>query len=129
SGLVLGSNCGVRRLFQEPLGPGAIRALQQKTAFSRFPPVHRVDPEGQQRVDRGCLTDRWARGPSVRLAPVTRRGALTAAARADRRRPYRPAQKSIIPVVEGRFGQASAWAVESTWSSWRPAGKSASSLK
>jgi hypothetical protein len=43
--------------------------------------------------------------------------------------PYRLAQKSIIPVVEGRFGQASAWAVESTWSSWRPAGKSASSLK
>ena len=25
--------------------------LQSKTAFSHFPPVHRADPEGQQRVD------------------------------------------------------------------------------
>ena len=30
------------------------RHLQPKTAFSRFPPVHRVDLEGKQRVDSGC---------------------------------------------------------------------------
>ena len=27
------------------------RRLQPKTAFSRLPPVHRVDQEGQERVD------------------------------------------------------------------------------
>ena len=27
------------------------RRLRPKTAFSRFPPVHGADPEGQQRVD------------------------------------------------------------------------------
>src|SRR5208337_2204671 len=31
--------------------PGATPRLQPKPAFSRFPPVHRVDLEGQQRVE------------------------------------------------------------------------------
>jgi hypothetical protein len=34
------------------------RHLQPKTSLSRFPPVHRVDLEGRQRVDSGCLTGR-----------------------------------------------------------------------
>src|ERR1700691_1969242 len=36
-------------------------SLQPKSAFSRFPPVHRADLEGQQRVD----LNRSSRGPRM----------------------------------------------------------------
>jgi hypothetical protein len=40
--------------FANPVGLRK-RHLQPKTALSRFPPVHRVDLEGKQRVDSGVL--------------------------------------------------------------------------
>ena len=50
--LPMGGMC-VLCLFNRPLMCN--QRLQPKTAFSRFPPVHRADPEGQQKVDSSPL--------------------------------------------------------------------------
>ncbi len=46
------------------------RSLQPKTAFSRFPPVHRADLEGRQRVDCAISQGRPARAAICAQRPL-----------------------------------------------------------
>ena len=54
---------------------GATYAFSLKTAFSRFPPFHRADPEGRLRVNSSCLTGPKRLVPNVRFAPLERAAA------------------------------------------------------
>ena len=72
------------------------RRLQPKTAFSRLPPVHRVDQEGQERVD---LTH----SPSgQRMTAICALQPYAASAPDGNNRPFGRSQLSLHASLQGR---------------------------